>query len=112
MSKAEQSFSVLARSCQAGDDAAAFMKWLASQTDHWLLILDNADDPSLEISEWFPVGARGNVIITTRNPGLGIVATAQSASVDQMDSEEATTLLLRAAGDIKESSRDRAEPVV
>ena len=112
MSKAEQSFSVLARSCQAGDDAAAFMRWLANRTEHWLLILDNADDPSLEISKWFPVGARGNVIITTRNPGLGIVATAQTASVDQMDSEEATTLLLRAAGDNKESSRDRAEPVV
>ena len=88
------------------------MRWLANRTEHWLLVLDNADDPSLEISKWFPVGARGNIIITTRNPGLGIVATAQSASVDLMDSEEATTLLLRAAGDNKESSRGRAEPVV
>ena len=112
MSKAEQSFFVLARSCQAGDDAAAFMRWLASRTEHWLLILDNADDPSLEISKWFPAGARGSIIVTTRNPGLGIVATAQSASVDQMDSEEATTLLLKAAHDNKESSRDRVEPVV
>ena len=112
MSKAEQSFSVLARSCQAGDDAAAFMRWLANRTEHWLLILDNADDPSLEISKWIPVGARGNIIITTRNPGLGTVATTQSASVDLMDSDEATTLLLRAAGDNKGLSRDRAEPVV
>ncbi|CAF9942639.1 hypothetical protein IMSHALPRED_004336 [Imshaugia aleurites] len=111
MSKAEQSFSALARRCQAGDDAAAFMRWLASRTEHWLLVLDNADDPSLEISRWFPAGARGNIIVTTRNRGLS-VATAQSASIDQMDSEEATTLLLKAAGDDKESSRERAEPVV
>lgn len=112
MSKAEQSFSTLARRCQASDDAAAFKRWLASRTEHWLLILDNADDPSLEISKWFPAGARGNIIITTRNPGLGIVATTESVPVDQMVSDEATTLLLRATGDNKESSRDRAEPVI
>ena len=112
MSKVEQSFSALARRCQAGDDPAAFMRWLASRTEHWLLILDNADDPSLKISKWFPAGPRGKIIITTRNPALAIVATTQSASVDHMDSEEATTLLLKAARDNKESSRDRAKPVV
>ena len=112
MSKAEQSFSTLARSCQAGDDAAAFKRWLASRTEYWLLILDNADDPSLEVSKWFPLGARGNIIITTRNPGLGIVSTAESALVDQMNSDEAITLLVRTTGENKESSRDRAEPVV
>ena len=112
MSKAEQSFSTLARRCQAGDDAAAFKRWLASRTEYWLLILDNADDPSLEISKWFPAGARGNIIITTRNPGLGIVATTESVPVENMVSDEATTLRLRATGDNKESSRDRAEPVI
>ena len=32
------------------------------------MILDNADDPHLDISPYFPVGNRGIVLITTLGP--------------------------------------------
>ena len=116
ISIAEQSFSKLARSCQVGDDREAFKKWLANRTEHWLLVLDNADDLSLDISPYFPIGARGTIIITTRNPQHELYKTVGggSAQIDTMDSDEATSLLLKAslAGENDQSSRSRAQLVV
>ena len=40
--------------------------------DRWLLIFDNADNPS-EVKEFFP-GGSGHVIVTTRNPAWSVVA--------------------------------------
>lgn len=114
MSTAEHSFSELARSCQVGDGAEAFKRWLASSTEHWLLVLDNADDTSLDIATFFPKGARGAIILTTRNPDCIVHNTVGSASVDKMDFDEATTLLLKASGadENDQSSRGRAQPVI
>ena len=44
------------------------MHWLSNREGRWLLIMDNADDPSISLDEYFPRGDRGHVIITTRNP--------------------------------------------
>lgn len=116
ISSAEQSYSKLARSCQAGDGPEAFKKWLANKTEHWLLVLDNADDLSLDIAPYFPVGARGTIIITTRNPQHQLYQTVGggSAQVDTMDSDEATSLLLKASlnDENDQSSRSRAQLVV
>ena len=113
---AEQSFSKLARSCQVGDNREAFQKWLASRTEHWLLVLDNADDLSVDLSPYFPIGARGTIIITTRNPQHDLYKKAGggSAQVDKMDSDEATALLLKAsnAHENDKSSRSGAQHVV
>lgn len=113
---AEQSFSKLARSCQAGDDLEAFKKWLSNRTEHWLLVLDNADDLSLDIAPYFPVGARGTIIITTRNPQHELYKTVEggSAQVDTMGSDEATSLLLKASltDENDQSSKTRAQLVV
>ena len=114
MSTAEHSFSELAHSCQVGDGGEAFKRWLANSTEHWLLVLDNADDTSLGISTFFPKGARGTIIITTRNPDCVVHSTVGSASLDKMSSDEATTLLLKASGaDVNDQSfRGRAQPVL
>ena len=40
--------------------------------DRWLLIFDNADEPS-DVAEYFP-GGPGHVIVTSRNPGWAQVA--------------------------------------
>ncbi len=114
MSTAEHSFSELAHSCQVGDSAETFKRWLGSSTEHWLLVLDNADDTSLGISTFFPKGARGTIIITTRNPDCIVHSTVGSASLDKMSSDEATTLLLKASGaDVNDQSfRGRAQPVL
>lgn len=116
ISTAEQSFSKLARSCRVGDNLEAFNKWLANRTEHWLLILDNADDLSLDIAPYFPIGARGTIIITTRNPQHELYKTVEggSAHVDTMGSDEATSLLLKASltHQNDQSSRSRAQLVV
>ena len=35
-----------------------------------MLVIDNADDPSIPISDYLPGGQRGHILITTRNPDL------------------------------------------
>ena len=104
----------LALSCQVGDDQESFKKWLADRTEHWLLVLDNADDPSVVLSHYIPKGGRGTIIITTRNPQHELHKTAGggSARVDKLDPDEATALLLKAVGDKDPSSTETAQHVV
>jgi tetratricopeptide (TPR) repeat protein len=63
-----------------------------------MLILDNSDDPDLDISLYFPVGDRGTILITTRNPDCKIYATAGSYELGQMETEDAITLILKTTG--------------
>ena len=37
------------------------------QHEEWLLLLDNADDPNLNLHDYFPRCAHGNILITSRN---------------------------------------------
>ncbi len=92
----------------------AFKRWLANSTDAWLLLLDNADDPSIDVSRYFPPGGRGSVILTTRNPDCKIHATAGSTEVGKMGRDEAMSLLVRASGEEEtdDGLRNRARPVV
>ncbi|CUA66582.1 Alanine--tRNA ligase [Rhizoctonia solani] len=46
------------------------IKWLASRQERWLLILNNADDTSLDLKRYFPPCSHGDVLITTRNRQL------------------------------------------
>lgn len=52
--------------------------WLTNRPEEWLLILDNADDPSLDILSYLPVGSRGTIIVTSRNPELTALETVGS----------------------------------
>jgi tetratricopeptide (TPR) repeat protein len=83
------------------------MTWLSGK-DHWLLIIDNADDPRLDISRFFPSGTKGSILITTRNPDFRKHATAGSSfKVDEMYPEDAVALLLKTAA--VEMVRDQEE---
>lgn len=42
--------------------------WLSNQQKPWLLIIDNADDPDIDATRYFPGGERGTILLTTRNP--------------------------------------------
>ena len=92
----------------------AFQRWLANSIEDWLLIIDNADDPSMDVSQFFPPGNRGTVIVTTRNPDCKTQANVGSSEVRELPAEEAITLLLRASGEEETDlhSRHRARPVV
>ncbi|KAJ7857994.1 P-loop containing nucleoside triphosphate hydrolase protein, partial [Mycena leptocephala] len=72
------------------------LKWLANQQEDWLLVYDNTDDPKLCLNEFLPQCNHGNIIITTRNPGLCVYAGANSAVAD-MEETDAVELLLKSA---------------
>ena len=113
-SRAEQGFSAMAERCQVGKRMDDFKRWLTNLAEDWLLLIDNADDPSLDISQYFPPGCRGTVIVTSRNPECETHATVGSRDVGAMDREEAISLLLKASGEQETDSslRIRALPVV
>lgn len=64
---------------------------------NWLLILDNADDPSVDIVHYLPDCFHGTVLITTRNPELGRLNTTVHLRLGPMGDNEACELLARAA---------------
>ncbi|KAJ7251999.1 P-loop containing nucleoside triphosphate hydrolase protein [Mycena rebaudengoi] len=76
------------------DDASL---WLASSQDEWLLIFDNADDPSIDLFNYIPQSSRGNILITSRNPELYVHAPDSYHRISDMDEEDAVGLLLASA---------------
>ena len=111
---AEKSLLAMPNVCHLGDTIEAFKKHLTNSSLPWLLILDNADDPSLEIAQYFPAGNRGTILATTRNVQCRMYATIGYTELRDMDSDEAIDLLLRSAdldGD-HEQLRDSALLIV
>ncbi|KAG8820176.1 hypothetical protein FRC18_011809 [Serendipita sp. 400] len=76
------------------DDA---LTWLANGIKNWLLIMDNADDPSLKLSTFLPRTSHGHVIITTRNATHKLLAPRSFHAVDGLPMEDSITLLLRSS---------------
>ena len=112
---AEQSFMSIASALGLEQKFEVTKRWLSNTQERWLLIIDNADDPRLDVSRYFPVGERGTILLTTRNRACKIYATVGSDEFDKMPLEEATTLLLRAtyAEDTSNAAaRILAQPVV
>jgi hypothetical protein len=104
----------IAQICGIEEDPKSVKRWLSNIQDHWLLIIDNADDPSIDVSEFFPIGNRGSILLTTRNPDCKIHATVGSCELGEMDLDEAVTLFLRAGGaedTATEAARKKAIPV-
>ena len=71
--------------------------WLSNSEEPWLLIINNADDPSLELANLFPDGERGYVLVTTRNPHFRTHGTVGSLQLGGLEERDAVNLLLRAA---------------
>ena len=71
--------------------------WLSNADEPWLLIINNADDPGLKLSELFPEGERGHILVTTRNPSFRIHATVGSLEFMGLTKKDALLLLLRAS---------------
>jgi tetratricopeptide (TPR) repeat protein len=111
----ERGFSHIAKVCGLEGDSHDIRRWLSNVSERWLLILDNADDPKMDVSQYFPAGNRGTILLTTRNPDCEIHATVGSRKLGQMETDEAITLILKATGarDLwDEKLRDTAQPVV
>jgi tetratricopeptide (TPR) repeat protein len=71
--------------------------WLSQLTESWLLIIDNADNPDLDLLQLFPQGDRGHILITTRNPDFRNHGTAGNIELKGLKEGEALHLLLRRA---------------
>ncbi|KAK5409868.1 hypothetical protein LTR06_006334 [Exophiala xenobiotica] len=71
--------------------------WLEQSEEPWLLIVDNADDPHLDLSTILPLGDHGSILVTTRNPELRKHNTVGYSQVGGLDREEARYLLLTSA---------------
>ncbi|KAF8606254.1 FabD/lysophospholipase-like protein, partial [Ceratobasidium sp. AG-I] len=75
------------------------IRCLSNRQECWLLMFNNADDPEIDLRTYFPKGTHGNILITTRNRDLGLLACGNSATceISGMEPEEALQLLLKTA---------------
>jgi hypothetical protein len=71
----------------------AMKRWF-EQHDHWLLIIDNADELSI-VYDFLPRGGKGHILLTTRTQALGPLAT--KIDLEKMEKEEGMLFLLRRA---------------
>ncbi|KAJ7854040.1 P-loop containing nucleoside triphosphate hydrolase protein [Mycena olivaceomarginata] len=79
----------------SGDSLQDGLLWLASRVEEWLLVFDNTDDPSINLNDFIPQCNHGNIIITSRNPGLCVYGS--HSPVSDMEEEDAVALLLKSA---------------
>ena len=93
---AESTLAQLGRLGGLDESCGAGMHWLTGLENPWLLVIDNADDPLVDYARFFPAGDRGHILLTTRNSDCKILATAGSYELNDMDEEDAISLLLKA----------------
>ncbi|KAJ7614954.1 hypothetical protein FB45DRAFT_1109314 [Roridomyces roridus] len=91
------SFMNIAISQRFGKTPEAGIQWLISEHKEWTLLFDNADDPKLKLSPFFPRCTHGKIIITSRNPQLAVYGPASHSQVGDLDEENAALLLLARA---------------
>ncbi|KIM23856.1 hypothetical protein M408DRAFT_27563 [Serendipita vermifera MAFF 305830] len=70
-----------------------------------LLVIDNVDDPNINISAFFPKWRRGSVIITSRNGSHGQLSPLSHLQLDVMSLNESIDLLIRGSGGIQLSAQ-------
>lgn len=96
---AKEGFAAISKVGGVEPNERAAKTWLASLEQPWLLIIDNADDPSIQVEKFFPEGERGFILITTRVPDNVRHGTVGQKSYlfEKLENEAATDLLLNSA---------------
>ena len=79
-----------------GESEKATLDWLCRKREEWLLVLDNTDDPTLDLRLYLPRCSHGNILITSRNRDTCFYA-PQSCQVSDMRPDDARDLLLKVA---------------
>ena len=89
----------LAKAANVGTTPEEGLEWLVSKEERWLLVLNNADDPALNLHDFFPACAHGDILITTRNQQMVAHATEPDSDrrVGGMKPEDALQLLLKSS---------------
>ncbi|KAJ7328347.1 hypothetical protein DFH08DRAFT_815846 [Mycena albidolilacea] len=102
----------IAVSRNIGEASQVTLQWLCRKHDNWLLFFDNADDPRIDLNSYFPLCNHGNLLITSRNPGLQVYAGADFLVSDMEESESAELLLKTAAKEDTAKNRRIALDIV
>lgn len=106
---AEAGYASLGQALGRGATFPAGKHWLSQCDRSWLLVIDNADDPELDISEVLPIKGAGHILITTRNPNVVERATAGIFRFRGMDPEEGISLLLKSAFPSEQADASKPE---
>ena len=93
----------------------AMLDWLRGRLPEqkWLVVVDNADDLSLELSSIIPSGKAGSLIVTSTDSyatellGPG----SQTVKVDAMETSEAVALLLKVVTENSEEEKAKLAPL-
>ena len=75
------------------------LQWISCIEEEWLVVYDNADNPSPEVvAKFIPPGDRGNILITSRNISMGrLVSSENIIEIKEMEEVDAISLLLKAS---------------
>ncbi|KAJ7467639.1 P-loop containing nucleoside triphosphate hydrolase protein, partial [Mycena latifolia] len=95
-----------------GDSPGNGLQWLQSKEAEWLLFFDNADDPKINLNKYLPQCTHGNILITSRNPGLRVYAEAHAHIADMEEPDAVALLLKSAAQDITDHGKEMATQIV
>ncbi|KAH8799224.1 hypothetical protein DL96DRAFT_1824366 [Flagelloscypha sp. PMI_526] len=102
-------FETLARAMSSGTTLEAGQRYLSSRCDNWLLFLDNADDPNLDLRP-FVSWPCGNVLVTTRNQAVRAHAPDCRIQVTSFTIDDSIELLLHGL-DTREDEATKAAAV-
>jgi hypothetical protein len=92
-------------------DVEAIRQKLAATEQLWLLVFDNVEDPNIPLSEYFPPGVRGDIIITGVDHELQQYSTVGHEKLGAMDRDKAKALLLSTYGQSSINDEDMADEV-
>ena len=78
------------------EKVSAVKAWLNNHQD-WLLIFDNADEPTV-LGQWMPTNPAGKVLVTSRASVLDAVGIPHPIALDVLTAPEAVALLYERTG--------------
>ncbi|USP74753.1 hypothetical protein yc1106_02027 [Curvularia clavata] len=98
LSTAQHGFLAIAKALgSSAESVEESLQALANTPDRWLLILDSADNPAFDYAAYIPSGRRSVVIITSRVPECSQYSTLPAETLEGLEDEHSTQLLLKAA---------------
>ncbi|KAF4621806.1 hypothetical protein D9613_012188 [Agrocybe pediades] len=65
------------------------LAWISRLEEDWLIMYDNAEE---SVAKYLPGGRRGNILMTSRNPGLARHTSGAHLALDEMSEEDALAL--------------------
>ncbi|QRV95640.1 kinesin light chain [Ceratobasidium sp. AG-Ba] len=88
-----------AKEKKVGDSHESAVRWLSNRQERWLMIIDNADDPDVDIRQYTPDVDHGSILVTTRIKQHVALARGDDSDhrVSEMNPDEAMEVLLKAA---------------